>query len=248
MKTIIDGLNASQQPIWPDSDHLAKVLSVLERQAPLTKPKDSDRLTARLASVASGEAFILQAGPCAESFQDTPKSVRDLLNVILPMTVVLGFGAGVPVIKIGRFAGQFAKPRSSDEELRGDKVLPSYRGDIVNSPGFTTQARQPNPDRLMQAYKHSKRTLKVIDELTMGGFADLERMHGWNVKFAARGSKGERERYQVIANGISKAIRFMKACGVNVAKLSDLRTAKMFVSHEALLLDYESALTRRGSN
>jgi len=244
MELPIDHLPAAQQPNWPDTNHLNEVLQMLEHEEALVSSWETDKLTTRLGMVSSGEAFVLQAGPCAESFIDTPGAARDLLNVILPMTVVLAYGAGVPVVKIGRMAGQFGKPRSSDVEVRDGRSLPSYRGDIVNGPGYSTEERTPNPDRLMQAYAHSRGTLRAVRDLTTGGFADLEKMHDWNVKFAAEGTEGQREKYQSVVKGISEAIRFMKACDIDVSKIPSLHEAETFVSHEAVILGYEKALTR----
>lgn len=233
---------ARQQPEWPDPEHYSAVLLELRERDPLVSPTSIDTLTDRLGAVATGEAILLQAGPCAESLSDGEDEVRSLLNVMLPMTVVLMYSAELPVVKVGRLAGQYAKPRSFDTEEVDGIELPSFRGEAVNDYAFNVEARRPNPERLLLGYDHSKSTLKTLGQLTSGGFADIERMHDWNVKFAA--SSSQSERYQVVAGHITKAIHFLKASGVNANLLSELHEAEMFVSHEALLLGYEQALTR----
>ncbi len=242
MPLSLEGLHAAQQPQW-EVEHLDIVISILEQKDPLTSPKETDRLTAQLGEVAAGRAFLLQEGPCAESFADTPKLAQDLFgNVILPGTIVLAHGAGLPIIKVARAAGQFGKPRSSDTEERDGQILTSYRGDIVNDPDFTESARRPNPERLLQAYTHSLATLRAIGKLAKEGFADLEQIHNWNVNFSGTGS--DREKFKVVSNNISHSLQFMRACGIDTSAIPSLHEAETFVSHEALILPYEIALTR----
>lgn len=245
MQSLLEGIPASQQPEWPDLEQLQAVVAQLELLPPLVRPRTTDQLTSRLGEVAAGEAFFLQAGSCAETFTDDRSSVEDLFNVILPMTMVLADGVGVPIVKGGRLGGQYGKPRSAPTETIGGLTLPSFRGVIINGPEFTVEARRPDPWRMITAYNHARQTLGYVDELANDGFADLERIHDWNVKFADAGTGGERERYQAVAAHITKSIKFIKACGVDVASLPDLHHAEVFASHEALLLNYELALVRK---
>ncbi|MEI9914400.1 MAG: 3-deoxy-7-phosphoheptulonate synthase class II, partial [Candidatus Saccharibacteria bacterium] len=204
-------------------------------------------LTSQLGEVQRGEAFLIHEGPCAESFDDPPEAARKLFGqVILPTTVILGYGAGLPIVKVARTAGQFGKPRSSDTEVRDGISLPSYRGDIVNSPDFTEAARRPNPDRLLYAYNHSKETIREIGILAREGFADLDQMHEWNINFSGTGE--DRKRFKAVSDEISLAMRFMRASGIDTAALPTLHEAEAYVSHEALILDYEAALTRQASD
>jgi 3-deoxy-7-phosphoheptulonate synthase len=195
--------------------------------------------------VAAGRAFLLQAGDCAESFDTSADSIRDRLRVILQMAVVLTYYTGVPVVKIGRIAGQFAKPRSSDTETIDGVELPSFRGHIVNDVGFTAEERTADPERLLTAYNRAAATLNLLRAFTKGGFADLSRVHQWNREFVAASPAGQR--YAAIAEEIERAVQFMSACGINSETLTDLRQVDFYTSHEALLLDYEEALTRRDS-
>jgi 3-deoxy-7-phosphoheptulonate synthase len=195
--------------------------------------------------VAAGRAFLLQAGDCAESFDTSADSIRDRLRVILQMAVVLTYYTGVPVVKVGRIAGQFAKPRSSDTETIDGIELPSFRGHIVNDVGFTAEERAADPERLLTAYHRAAATLNLLRAFTKGGFADLSRVHQWNREFVAASPAGQR--YAAIAEEIERAVQFMSACGINSETLTDLRQVDFYTSHEALLLDYEEALTRRDS-
>lgn len=235
-----------QNPTWPDGDHLARVERELAAKPPLVFAGEARNLRAQLATAAQGRAFVLQAGDCAESFDESSADeIRDKLKVILQMGVVLTYAAGVPVVKIGRIAGQFAKPRSEDfEEIDGVR-LPSFRGHNINSEEFTAEARTPNPDRLLAAYHQSVSTLNLLRAFTTGGFAALSRVHQWNQEFVANSLEGKR--YEVIADDIERALSFMKACGINLLDDPVLRGVDFYTSHEALILPYEEALTRQDS-
>jgi 3-deoxy-7-phosphoheptulonate synthase len=231
---------AAQQPQWPDPDHLAAVSAQLSVLPPLVFAGECDQLTERLAAVANGEAFLLQGGDCAETFAgSTSAAVRAKLRTLLQMAVVLTYGASVPVVKVGRLAGQFAKPRSRPTEVREGVELPAYRGDAVNGLEFSAQARTPDPDRLLRAYHSSAVTLNLCRAFTSGGYADLHQVHAWNQDFVADSPAGRR--YERLAGEIDRALSFMRACGADPA---ELRTVELYSSHEALLLDYEHALTR----
>ena len=196
--------------------------------------------------MAEGKAFLLQAGDCAESFEAfSADAIRDKLKVILQMAVVLTYSTGVPVLKVGRIAGQFAKPRSADVELVDGVELPSFRGHMVNDVAFTAAARQPDPERLVQAYHQSAATLNLLRAFTKGGFADLSRVHQWNQQFVASSPEGRR--YDRVADEIDRALRFMAACGINTESEPNLHEVDFFTSHEALILGYEEALTREDS-
>mgnify|MGYP006082436237 FL=1 len=236
---------ALQQPQWPDGDAHEAVLEQLSSLPPLVFAGEARELTDRLADVAAGRAFLLQAGDCAESFDTSADSIRDRLRVILQMAVVLTYYTGVPVVKIGRIAGQFAKPRSSDTETIDGVELPSFRGHIINDVGFTAEERAADPERLLTAYNRAAATLNLLRAFTKGGFADLSRVHQWNREFVAASPSGQR--YAAIAEEIERAVQFMSACGINSETLTDLRQVDFYTSHEALLLDYEEALTRRDS-
>jgi 3-deoxy-7-phosphoheptulonate synthase len=213
---------------------------------PLVFAGEARNLTDRLAQVARGEAFLLQAGDCAESFDVfSADTIRDKLRVILQMAVVLMYSAGVPVVKVGRIAGQFAKPRSAATETIDGVELPSFRGHIVNDIAFTESARTPDASRLLTAYQQSASTLNLLRAFTNGGFADLSRVHAWNQEFV--GSSNEGRTYEKIADEIDRAMRFMKACGIDSATESRLHNVDIWTSHEALILGYEEALTRRDS-
>jgi 3-deoxy-7-phosphoheptulonate synthase len=232
-------LPAKQQPSWPDAAKVAAVRAELAVQPPLVFAGEVDILRSRLAEAASGKAFLLQGGDCAETFADaTADRIRNRVKTLLQMAVVLTYGASMPVIKMGRMAGQFAKPRSSDSETRGDVTLPAYRGDIVNGYDFTEEARIPDPNRMLKAYHTSASTLNLIRAFTQGGFADLRSVHEWNRGFADNPANA---RYQSLAQEIDRAIKFMAACG---ADFNELRTTEFYVSHEGLLMDYERPLTR----
>jgi 3-deoxy-7-phosphoheptulonate synthase len=237
---------AEQQPEWPDEGRLDDVLKRLATLPPLVFAGEARRLTAVLGDVAEGRAFLLQAGDCAESFDGfSADSIRDKLKVILQMAVVLTYGSGVPVVKLGRIAGQFAKPRSSPTETVGDQVLPAFRGHIVNDSAPTEEARVAEPGRLIQAYNQSASTLNLLRAFTKGGFADLNQVHVWNQEFVA--TSGEGRRYETIASEIQRALRFMAACGIDLSAEANLHQVDFWTSHEALLLGYEEALTRQDS-
>lgn len=244
-KSVIEGLDywrtlpIKQQPQWPDA---AAVLSASERLAsypPLVFAGEVDTLRERLAQAAQGKAFLLQGGDCAETFAGaTADKIRNRIKTVLQMAVVLTYAAEMPVIKMGRMAGQFAKPRSSDTETRGDVTLPAYRGDIVNGYDFTAESREANPERLVQGYNTAVSTLNLIRAFTTGGFADLREVHSWNKGFAKNPANAQ---YEALASEIDRAIKFMAACG---ADFDALKTTEFFVSHEALLMDYERPMTR----
>ena len=239
------GLPADQQPDWPDELALAAVLARLEALPPLVFAGEVRDLTDRLAQVSRGEAFLLQAGDCAESFEFSADSIRDKLKVILQMAVVLTYGAGVPVVKMGRIAGQFAKPRSSPTETVGDQILPAFRGHMVNDDAPTAAARVADPERLLQAYHQSAATMNLLRAFTKGGFADLTKVHVWNQEFVASSREGQR--YAGLANEIARALRFMAACGIDLANEATIHQVDFWTCHEALLLGYEEALTRQDS-
>jgi 3-deoxy-7-phosphoheptulonate synthase len=237
---------AAQQPRWPDEAALERALKTLSTLPPLVFAGEARNLTAQLGQVADGEAFLVQAGDCAESFEAfSADAIRDKLRVILQMAVVLTYSSGVPSVKVGRIAGQFAKPRSADTETVDQLELPSFRGDMVNRIDFSDAARVPDPERLLAAYHQSSSTLNLLRAFTKGGFADLRRVHAWNQEFVT--SSGEGRRYEQIADGIDRALRFMKACGVDTETHQQLHEVDFYTSHEALLLGYEEALTRRDS-
>src|SRR6201996_9484521 len=232
-----------QVPTYPDTTKLQEMEARLRRYPPLVFAGEARRLKAHLAHAAEGKAFVLQGGDCAESFADfTANIIRDTFRVLLQMAVVLTFGASLPVVKMGRMAGQFAKPRSSDTETQGDVTLPSYRGDIVNGPEFTADARIPDPARMEFGYFQSASTLNLLRAFASGGYADLHEVHRWNLDFAARSPLAER--YRDLAVRIDETLAFMAACGMTSATTRDMRETDFYISHEALLLPYEQALTR----
>ncbi len=234
------GRVAAQQPDWPDPARLDQVTSELAGLPPLVFAGECDLLRARLAAVSRGEAFVLQGGDCAETFAGaTADAVRAKLQTILQMAVVLTYGASVPVVKIGRLAGQYAKPRSAATETRDGVELPAYRGDAVNGFDFTLAARTPDPDRLLRAYHCAAVTLNLCRAFTTGGYADLHQVHAWNQDFVRQSPSGKR--YEGLASEIDRALSFMRACG---ADPEELRRVEFYSSHEALLLPYEQALTR----
>jgi len=232
-------LDAAQQPAWPDARALNRVTDRLAALPPLVFAGEADALRAQLAAAGRGEAFLLQGGDCAETFAEaTADNIRGKIMTILQMAVILTYGASLPVIKMGRMAGQYAKPRSSNEETRDGVTLPAFRGDIINGFEFTEASRTPDPQRLLEAYHTSSATLNLIRAFTTGGFASLLRVHEWNRGFMANPAYS---RYEEIAGEIDRAIRFMAACG---ADFDALRTVDFYSSHEGLLLDYERPLTR----
>lgn len=237
---------AAQQPEWPDATELAAAVEELRKLPPLVFAGEARRLTGSLARAARGEAFVLQAGECAEAFGEfSADDIRDKLKVILQMAIVLTYGAGLPVVKIGRIAGQFAKPRSSPTESAEGQSLPSFRGHAVNDAIFDAGARRADPKRMVRAYHQSAATLNLLRAFTKGGFADLRQIHSWNQEFVASSPQGRR--YEQIAGQIDRSMRFMAACGVDLARDPVLHEVDFYTSHEALLLPFEEALTRRDS-
>jgi 3-deoxy-7-phosphoheptulonate synthase len=232
-----------QVPSYPDAAKLASMEARLTRFPPLVFAGEARRLKASLALAASGQAFVLQGGDCAESFGDfTANVIRDTFRVLLQMSVVLTFGGAMPVVKLGRMAGQFAKPRSSDTETIGGVSLPSYRGDIVNGPDFSAEARIPDPARMEFGYFQSAGTLNLLRAFASGGYADLHEVHRWNLDFVERSPLVER--YRDLAKRIDETLAFMGACGLTSISAPQIRETDFFTSHEALLLPYEQALTR----
>lgn len=228
---------AVHQPAWPDPDEVERVRWVLECVPPIAVPVEVDRLQERLGMVARGEAFLLQGGDCAETFLDnTEAHLRGTIRTLLQMAVVLTYGTSMPVVKVGRIAGQYAKPRSAEIDAAG---LPSYRGDMVNGLEPTAQARRPDPGRMIRAYANAAAAMNLARAITGGGLADLRHLHEWNMDFVRRSSAGER--YQRVATEIARSLRFMAACGVQD---SSLRTVELYASHEMLVLDYERSLLR----
>jgi len=222
------------------------VLKHLSTLPPLVFAGEARRLTQALAQASRGEAFVLQAGDCAESFADlSADSIRDKLKVILQMAVVLTYGSGVPVVKVGRMAGQFAKPRSLPTEDVGGMEIPSFRGHIVNDEAPTTEARTADPSRMVAAYHQSATTLNLLRAFTKGGFADLSEVHTWNQQFVASSAEGRR--YEAVASEIDRALRFMRACGIDLGAEASLHQVEFWTCHEALLLGYEEAMTREDS-
>ncbi|HEY2214873.1 MAG TPA: 3-deoxy-7-phosphoheptulonate synthase class II [Acidimicrobiales bacterium] len=237
---------AAQQPEWPDADALKQAEVLLATLPPLVFAGEARRLTTQLADVADGRAFLLQAGDCAESFAEfTADNIRDKLKIVLQMAVALTYAAGVPVVKVGRIAGQFAKPRSNATETIGDTELPVFRGHMVNDEAFDLEARRPDPARLVAAYQQSASTLNLLRAFTKGGFADLSRVHQWNQEFVASSAEGQR--YEQVASEIDRALRFMAACGINLGDEVGLQQTDFWTSHEALILPYEECLTRQDS-
>lgn len=235
--------DAKQMPTYRDPQALAKVEAQLRQYPPLVFAGEARRLRDHLARVSAGEAFLLQGGDCAESFAEfSAPQIRDTFRVLLQMAVVLIHGGLLPVVKVGRMAGQFAKPRSSDVETRGQESLPSYRGDIINAPAFEQSAREPDPGRIVQAYHQSTATLNLLRAFAQGGYADLHRVHRWTLDFVDQSP--QQERYQGLAQQIDRSLRFMHACGINAELVPAMRETDFFTSHEALLLPYEEALTR----
>jgi 3-deoxy-7-phosphoheptulonate synthase len=232
-----------QAPVYPDLGQLADVEAQLKSFPPLVFAGEARSLKAKLAQVAQGEAFLLQGGDCAESFAEHgADNIRDFFRVFLQMAVVLTFAGGVPVVKLGRVAGQFAKPRSSGAEEVNGKSLPSYRGDIVNATEFTEAARTPDPQRMLMAYRQSAATLNLLRAFAQGGYANLEHVHRWTLGFLKDSPAGHR--YADVAEHIAESLRFMRACGITPENTPQLRTSNFYTSHEALLLGYEQAMTR----
>jgi len=244
-KSVIEGLDywrqlpIKQQPQWPSTDAVAQASKQIASFPPLVFAGEVDTLRSRLAKAASGEAFLLQGGDCAETFAGaTAENIKNRIKTLLQMAVVLTYAAEMPVVKMGRMAGQFAKPRSSDTETRDGVTLPAYRGDIVNGYDFTEEARTPDPSRLIQGYNTSAATLNLVRAFTTGGFADLREVHSWNNGFA---STPQNVKYEQLASEIERALKFMAATGID---FEELKTVEFFTAHEALLMDYERPMTR----
>ena len=234
---------AAQLPVYPNQAELDEVEEQLKVFPPLVFAGEARQLRAHLADVAQGNAFLLQGGDCAESFAEFhPDNIRDTFRVLLQMAIALTWAGSCPVVKVGRLAGQFAKPRSSATEEQGGVELDSYKGDIINSMEFDETGRRPDPQRLLRAYSQSASTLNLIRAFAQGGFADLSRVHGWNQGFIAESPAGSR--YKDIADRISETLDFMAACGINSDNTPSLSQTEFFTSHEALLLGYEQAMTR----
>ncbi|NLG63321.1 MAG: 3-deoxy-7-phosphoheptulonate synthase class II [Candidatus Cloacimonetes bacterium] len=232
-------LPIKQQPQWPDPERTADVSRQIAALPPLVFAGEVDNLRERLANAASGKAFLLQGGDCAETFAAaTADRIRNRIKTVLQMAVVLTYGASMPIVKMGRMAGQFAKPRSSDSETRGDVTLPAYRGDIVNGYDFTEGSRTADPARLLQGYHTASSTLNLIRAFTQGGFADLREVHSWNKGFAQNPAN---QRYERMAVEIDRAIKFMEAAG---ADFDELKRVEFYTGHEGLLMDYEHPMTR----
>ncbi|NVJ98119.1 MAG: 3-deoxy-7-phosphoheptulonate synthase class II [Alphaproteobacteria bacterium] len=232
-----------QVPNYTDKEVLKKVEEELSSYPPLVFAGEARNLKAQLADVAEGKAFLLQGGDCAESFAEFhPNNIRDTFRVLLQMAVVLTFAASCPVVKVGRLAGQFAKPRSSDTETIDGVELPSYRGDIINGPSFDAESRVPDPNRMLRAYSQSAATLNLLRAFAQGGYANLVSVHRWNLDFVTKSGAGEK--YQELADRIGEALAFMEACGINPNDVRQLQGTDFYTSHEALLLGYEQALTR----
>ena len=232
-----------QMPTYPDESKVNSVEAKLSFKPPLVFAGEVQALKKSLALAEKGNAFILQGGDCAESFsQFSANGIRDTFKVLLQMAVILTYGSSIPIIKIGRIAGQFAKPRSSDVEIIDGIELPSYRGDMINDMEFNKTARQPDPQRLIDGYEQSAATLNLIRAFAQGGMANLEKVHEWTLGFL--NNTPETDKYREIANRISESLNFMKACGLTSSSVPQLRETDFFTSHEALLLNYEEALTR----
>ncbi|GAA1641189.1 class II 3-deoxy-7-phosphoheptulonate synthase [Microbacterium flavum] len=232
-------LPIKQQPAWPDADAVAAVSTEISTLPPLVFAGEVDNLRDRLAKAAAGKAFLLQGGDCAETFAGaTAEQIRNRIKTVLQMAVVLTYGASMPVVKMGRMAGQFAKPRSSDTESRGDVTLPAYRGDIVNGYDFTEHSRRPDPQRLLKGYHTAASTINLIRAFTQGGFADLREVHSWNRGFAQNPAN---QQYERLATEIDRAIKFMEAAG---ADFDELTRVEFYTGHEGLLMDYERPMTR----
>ena len=235
-----------QMPEYPDADALARAEERLRAFPPLVFAGEARELKTYLAEAAFGRAYLLQGGDCAESFAEfSANNIRDMFKVLLQMAVVLTFGAACPVVKVARLAGQFAKPRSAPIETMDGLELPSYRGDIINGIEFDTDARRPDPQRMVLAYNQAAATLNLLRAFAQGGFADLNKVHQWNQDFVLASPMGER--YAEMAERISEALNFMRACGLTGESMVELRETNLYTSHEALLLPYEEALTRQDS-
>ena len=236
------GMPIYQQHEWTDSAQASEAIKELRTKLPLVFAGETRDLQSRLAQVCAGKAFLLHAGDCAESLDTSPDSIRDTLRVMLQMALVLTYAGGMPVVKLGRIAGQYAKPRSSPTETRGDATLPSFMGHMINDVGFSDSERAPDPYRMLTAYERAAATLNLVRAFTGGGFAHLNRAAEWNREFVRESPVGRR--YARMTAEIDKALRFMDACGIATEDAHQLRSVDFFSSHEALVLDYEEALTR----
>jgi 3-deoxy-7-phosphoheptulonate synthase len=235
--------DAQQLPTYTDQAHLERVEQILSELPPLVFAGEARNLKAQLAQACEGKAFVLQGGDCAESFSEFGATkIRDTFRVLLQMAVVMTYGGGMPIVKMGRMAGQFAKPRSSDNETIDGVTLPSYRGDIVNKLDFTEEARVPNPDRIIRAYNQSAATLNLLRAFATGGYADLNKGHDWNLDFVE--DSALTARYEALSGEIKNALNFMKACGISSDTVAPMRETDFYTCHEALLLPYEEAMTR----
>ncbi len=234
---------AEQLPTYPDQEKLKWATGVIATMPPLVFAGEARHLKAQLADACTGKAFILQGGDCAESFQEfSANKIRNTFRVLLQMSVVMTFGGAMPIIKMGRMAGQFAKPRSTDMETIDGITLPSYRGDIINKLEFTEEGRTPNPERMLRAYNQSASTLNLLRAFSQGGYADLNEVNRWNLNFVKDSPLGER--YERLANDIGSALTFMEACGITGEKVPTMRETDFYTCHEALLLPYEEAMSR----
>ncbi len=235
-----------QQPTYPNKDDLNRVLKELENYPPLVFAGEAKRLREQLGEVAEGKAFLLQGGDCAESFSEFhADNIRDTFKALMQMAVVMTYAGGVPVVKVGRLAGQFAKPRSSDTETFDGVTLNSYRGDIINGVDFTPEARIPDPERMIKAYNQASATQNLLRAFATGGLADLHQVHSWNLDFAHKSEVSAQ--YEKLAQEIENSLKFMQACGITSKTYRNLRETDFYTSHEALLLPYEEAFTRRDS-
>lgn len=235
-----------QMPTYEDQNALDAVEREMAGLPPLVFAGEARKLKKKLAAVANGQAFLLQGGDCAESFSEfNANKIRDTFRVMLQMAVTMTYGGALPVVKVGRIAGQFAKPRSSDTETIDGVTLPSYRGDNINGLDFTAESRRPDPQRLLKAYHQASSTLNLLRAFAQGGYADLQQVHAWNLGFVKDSPLGAR--YQDLANRIDDALRFMAACGITSERVPSLRRVDYYTSHEALMLNYEEALTRQDS-
>ncbi|PZQ43756.1 MAG: 3-deoxy-7-phosphoheptulonate synthase class II [Micavibrio aeruginosavorus] len=234
---------AKQLPEYPDQAKLAAAENIIAGMPPLVFAGEARRLKLQLADVCAGKAFVLQGGDCAESFAEFgANKIRDTFRVLLQMAIVMTFGAQVPIVKMGRVAGQFAKPRSEPQETKNGVTLPIYRGDIVNGSEFTTEARIPDPERMIRAYNQAAATLNLLRAFAQGGYADLEKIHSWNLDFIKDSPLGER--FEKMAGQIDQSLAFMKACGISGETVPAMRETDFYTCHEALLLPYEQAMTR----
>ncbi len=237
---------AAQLPNYPDQDKVKWATDIITNMPPLVFAGEARNLKAQLADACHGKAFVLQGGDCAESFSEfNANKIRDTFRVLLQMSVIMTFGGSMPIVKMGRMAGQFAKPRSVDLETIGDVTLPSYRGDIINKMEFTEESRIPDPERMIRAYNQSAATLNLLRAFAQGGYADLNQVHRWNLDFVKDSPLGER--YEQLAQDIGQALTFMKACGITSENVPSMRETDFYTCHEALLLPYEEAMTREDS-